>query len=118
MKNLSTVLMAGLSTMLLSLTCTAQTSETQSGLKVPPSLDQPGRAMEYNDDDTGLMDDDTGLMVEELRYKDRLGKVTIQHGDDGIREYYDLQSNYDEIYQDGELIERGVPRTWRLGGGQ
>lgn len=111
MKNLSTVLMAGLSTMLLSLTCTAQTSETQSGLKVPPSLDQPGRAMEYNDDDTGLM-------VEELRYKDRLGKVTIQHGDDGIREYYDLQSNYDEIYQDGELIERGVPRTWRLGGGQ
>ena len=113
MKNLTTVLVAGMSAMLLSVSCMAQTTdttETQSGLKVPPSLDQPERTIKVNDDDTGLT-------VEETRYKDRLGNVTIQHGEDGIREYYDL-TNTDEIYQDGGLIERGATRTWRLGGGK
>ncbi len=110
MKKLTTVLVAGMSTMLLSVSCVAQTTETQSGLKVPPSLDQPERTTKYDDGDTGLT-------VEETRYKDRLGNVTIQHGEDGIREYYDL-TNTDEIYQDGGLIERGATRTWRLGGGK
>lgn len=116
MKNLTTILVAGMSAMLLSVSCMAQTTEvteateTQSGLKVPPSLDQPERTTKYNDGDTGLT-------VEETRYKDRLGNVTIQHGEDGIREYYDL-TNTDEIYQDGGLIERGATRTWRLGGGK
>lgn len=110
MKKLTTNLVAGVSTMLLSLSCMAQTSETQSGLKVPPSLDRPERVTIQNDGGTGLT-------VEELRYKDRLGKVTIQHGDDGIREYYDL-TNTDEIYQDGELLDRGAMRSWRLGGGK
>lgn len=112
MKNLVTSLLAGLLTMLLSLSCMAQTSETQSessGVKVPASLDQPERVVMPNDGGTGLT-------VEELRYKDRLGQVTIQHGDDGIRDYYDM-TNSDEIYQDGGLVDRGATRYWRLGVG-
>ena len=75
-------------------------------LKVPSDMDQP----------KAMPDSDTGLQVEELRYKDRLGSVSVEHGDTGVRDYYDLNRT-DEIYQVGGMMEQSAMRTWRLGGG-
>jgi len=75
-------------------------------LKVPSDMDQP----------QAVPDSGTGLQVEELRYKDRLGSVTVEHGDTGVRDYYDLNRS-NEIYQDGGMTEQRAMRTWRLGGG-
>ena len=111
---------AALSMLLFSASGLAQTSEAQSGLKVPPSLDQPQsqpQPQPLPELTVKENDDGTGLTVEELRFNDRLGEVTIQHGEGGIREYYDMNRN-DEIYQDGSLIDHGAMRSWRLGGGR
>ncbi len=63
----------------------------------------------------GQSADSTGLTVEEVRIRDRLDRVVIQHGDDGLSEYYEFNDR-DDIYQDGSLTERGVMRQWRIGG--
>jgi len=103
MKNNNAALMTGMILTLLSLQGVAQTSG--KALKVPAEMDNPAQAA----------DSDTGLRVEEVRSKDRLNTVVIEHEASGVREYYNMD-NDDEIYQDGGLIERGASRSWRLGG--
>ncbi len=107
MKKNATALMTGMALTLLSLQGFAQAPEQPEKLKVPPKFDNPAEQL----------DSDTGLKVEETRYSDRLGSVSVQHGESGFRDYYDLNSS-EEIYQDGSFIERGASRTWRLGGGK
>lgn len=55
-----------------------------------------------------------GLLVEEIRIQNRLDRVVIQHGEDGLSEYYDLRGA-SEVYQDGGFAERGLMRRWQLG---
>lgn len=56
----------------------------------------------------------SGLLVEEIRIQNRLDRVVIQHGENGLSEYYDLR-NSSEVYQDGGITERGLMRRWQLG---
>jgi len=61
------------------------------------------------------LDEQTGLQVEERRFDNRLDGVTVQHGDKGVKDYYNL-SDPDVERRDGGIIEEGAMRTWRLGG--
>ena len=56
----------------------------------------------------------SGLLVEEIRIQNRLDRVVIQHGENGLSEYYDLRDS-SEVYQDGGITERGLMRRWQLG---
>lgn len=80
------------------------------------STAQPSTEKEQQDatvaDDQSL--NSNGLLVEEIRIQNRLDQVIIQHGENGLSEYYDLRGS-SEVYQDGGFAERGLMRRWQLG---
>ena len=57
----------------------------------------------------------TGLSVTEIRYKNRLDEVIVEH-ESGLREYYEFDDSR-TVHQDGSISERGNLRKWRIGGG-
>ena len=71
--------------------------------KLPPVRDQ-----------IVVKDAETGLNVTEIRYKNRLDEVIVEHGEGGVREYYDFDDAR-TMHNDGSITERGLLRKWRLG---
>ena len=66
-------------------------------------------------DSSEQADADAGLTVTEIRYKNRLDEVIIEHGESGVREYYDIDDSR-TFHQEGSISERGNLRKWRFGG--
>lgn len=56
----------------------------------------------------------SAITVEEIRIRNRLDRVILQHGENGPSEYYEM-GNAKQIFSDGGLTERGVMRRWHFG---